>query len=201
MIILASSSPRRRELLETVGYVFEVKPSNFDESALKSAGLPPQLLVEKLAHEKARDVARACGSSDAIVGADTVVVLDGATLGKPADEQDAVRMLRLLSGNTHQVFTGVSIIAGSHEVSFSERTDVEFYDLSDKEIRDYVATGEPLDKAGAYGIQRKGALLVRGIRGDYFNVVGLPIARLARELSKLGIMPSAVARPAGTETR
>ncbi|MEE8716224.1 MAG: Maf family protein [Coriobacteriales bacterium] len=222
MIYLASSSPRRRELLGQVGYEFVVRPSGYDEAPLKAAGLAPDVLVRELASAKALDVARALGAraealvatasdarpNDVVIGADTVVVRDGVVLGKPHDERDAVAMLRSLSGRSHQVLTGVSVVGTApvgndaapgdprqgggvsavvRQVTFCETTTVSFYDLDEARIAAYVATGEPMDKAGSYGIQGLGALLVRGIEGDYCNVVGLPVARLARVLDEMGV--------------
>ncbi len=175
-IILASASPRRRELMAKVAAVDEVIP----------AGAKPDAVVMSLAVQKAQAVADE--NPDAIViGADTVVVLDGEILGKPKSEDNAVELLTALSGRSHTVYTGVAIIHGEKVKNFCEATEVEFYDLSAKEITDYVATKEPLDKAGAYGIQGKGSVLVKKIDGDYFNVVGLPVAKLYRELRDFNV--------------
>ena len=162
-IILASKSPRRQELIRTITDDVEVRVSDVEE-----------ILPEAISPEDAPD--------RVVVGADTVVILDGQVLGKPKDREDAVRMLRALSGKTHTVVTGCSIICGEREVSFGDSTRVEFYPLSDREIDEYIVTGEPFDKAGAYGIQGRGSLFVKGIEGDFFNVMGLPVARLNREL-------------------
>ena len=181
MIILASQSPRRRELLSVITTEFEVIPAVGEEKADRS--LPPSEYVCALAEHKAREVA-ASHSDDIVIGADTVVAIGGEILGKPKDKQDAGRMLALLSGREHSVFTGMCILRHSMNILFCEETRVRFFDLTDNEIKDYIATGEPFDKAGAYGIQGIGALLVSGIEGDYYNVMGLPVGRLARELKK-----------------
>ena len=179
-IILASASPRRRELLALAGFPFTVHASDCDETL--PDGILPQDAVQLLAQRKGRDVLRAAGADCVVVSADTVVALDGVILGKPADDEDAARMMRMLSGKEHEVFTGVFITDGVRETLFYARTSVRFYPLTEREIADYVATGEPADKAGAYGIQGKGCLLCEEIRGDYFNIVGLPVARTARAL-------------------
>ena len=179
MVILASQSPRRKELLRLLVPDFLVEVSQADEAADWSMG--PRQAVEELALRKARAVA-ARHPRDTVIGADTVVVLDGRVLGKPADPEDAARMLRALSGRRHQVCTGAAVVSPAGERSLVSVTQVEMYPLSPEEIRWYVATGEPMDKAGAYGIQGKGCRLVRGIQGDYFTVVGLPVAALARML-------------------
>lgn len=187
-MILASQSPRRKELLERAGFSFTVHAADIDESPLPGE-TPPQL-VERLARSKAHATvpfARKTGD-DLIIAADTVVWSpEVGVLGKPADELDALRMLTLLSGRTHFVTSGVSILLleGSSVVehTFHETTDVTFHPLSDAWLRAYVASGEPLDKAGAYAIQARGAVLVKSIRGDYDNVVGLPLSRLVRELN------------------
>lgn len=179
-MILASQSPRRIELMRDAGYDITVRPADIDESPHPDEA--PFALVERLARMKAA-AAHAAAGGDTVVAADTVVVLDDAILGKPADEVDARRMLRALSGRTHQVATGVCIMRGDSISSFVEVTDVTFYELADEEIAVYVASGEPMDKAGAYGIQgSRGRMLVKRIDGDFYNVVGLPIARLVRAL-------------------
>lgn len=178
-IILASASPRRRELMALAGYDFEVICADINETVPKNAA--PEDVVKSLALQKAQAVAE--NHSDAVVvGSDTVVALDGKILGKPHSEREAAEMLRLLSGRKHKVYTGVAIVCGEKVKTFFDETDVEFYPLSDAEIEAYVATGEPMDKAGSYGIQGKGALLVKGISGDYFNVMGLPISKVYREM-------------------
>ena len=178
-IILASKSPRRQELIRHITEAFEVVVSPVEE--ILPAGIAPEEAPVYLAALKARAVAEE-HPDRLVIGADTVVILDGTILGKPRDAADAERMLRLLSGRTHAVITGCCLIKGGREKRFSQRTEVEFYELTDREIADYIATGEPMDKAGAYGIQEKASLFVKGIAGDYFNVMGLPIGMLNREL-------------------
>ena len=180
-IVLASASPRRRELLQTAGVEFTVCVSDAEERI--PPGTSPHEAVMLLAKQKALAVAKD-RPNDLVIGADTVVVYDGAILGKPADEADAARMLRMLSGRTHTVYTGVCLVSAGSAETFFEQTQVTFYPLTDDEIAAYIATGEPMDKAGAYGIQGRGCTLVRGICGDYFNVVGLPVAALCRRLKQ-----------------
>ena len=182
-IVLASASPRRRELLSSIGLEFDVVESNFDESSVKR-DCGPCNLARVLALEKAKDVYDRLDYG-VVIGADTIVVIEGEILGKPIDEADARRMLELLSGTEHHVYTGVCIKHNNRNIAFAEDTKVRFFDLSDKEISDYIDTGEPFDKAGAYGIQGIGALIVSGITGDYYNVMGLPVGRLARELQNM----------------
>lgn len=178
-IILASASPRRKELLGMICPSFEVVVSTVEE--ILPSGIAAQDAPEYLARLKACDVAKQ--HPDALViGADTSVLIENEILGKPKDADDAKRMLRLLSGAQHQVITGCCLCMGGRVHSFSQTTAVQFYPLSDREIDHYIASGEPFDKAGAYGIQQKGCVLVEGIQGDYFNVVGLPVAKLAREI-------------------
>ena len=185
-IILASASPRRRELLERIGITdFTIAAPNVDESV--EPGLSPADMVERLSLRKARAAASRFGPDELILAADTVVALDGAVLGKPRDGDDAFAMLSALSGREHRVYTGVTVLRGDRAVTQHEETAVTFRALSPEEIRGYIATGEPLDKAGAYGIQGVGALLVSGIRGDYSNVMGLPVFRLGRILSGFGL--------------
>ena len=179
MIILASKSPRRKELLSLSGYEFSIKPTEADETL--PSGIEPDKAVEMLSRIKAAPLNN---GEDIIIGADTVVALDGVIMGKPKDEAEAFDMLKALSGKVHFVYTGVTLMKGDRELTFSEKTEVEFYPLSDEEIKAYTETGEPLDKAGAYGIQGKGGLLIKRINGDYNNVVGLPVSRLLRELKK-----------------
>ena len=182
-LILASQSPRRRSLLEQMGLEFTVISPKIDEDAFSDPD--PAALVQTLSREKALAVAR---REDAVVvAADTVVALDGQILGKPASEAEARAMLTALSGRTHEVYTGVTVCRGDRAVTQAECTQVTFRALSQEEIRQYAATGEPMDKAGAYGIQGLGALLVEGIRGDYFNVVGLPVCLLGRMLADFGV--------------
>ena len=178
-IILASAYPRRSELMTLAGFRFDVICADIDEIVPEKA--LPQEVVMSLALQKAQAVAKDHRKS-AVVGSDTVVALDGKILGKPRSEKEAAEMLRSLSGRIHKVFTGVAIVCGEKVTSFFEETEVEFYPLTDQEILDYVATGEPMDKAGAYGIQGRGAVLVKRINGDYFNVMGLPISKVYREL-------------------
>ena len=184
-LILASGSPRRRELLGKLNLPFEVIVSECDETLPE--GIPADSAAEMLAVRKAAAVAKL--HPDAVViGADTTVILDDEILGKPADEADCKRMLHLLSGRMHKVITGVGIFWAGHSLSFSDETSVQFYPLTDAEIDEYAASGEPYDKAGAYGIQGQGALLVAGIHGDYYNVMGLPVARLTRQLRDLRLI-------------
>lgn len=178
-IILASASPRRQELLKYIVPEFEVKPADIDETLPED--VPAEMAAEYLAVQKARHTAEQYPEC-VVIGSDTVVIVDGVILGKPQDEADAERMLKMLSGKTHKVVTGVCIAHGERTDSFSCETRVTFYPLTDEEIRDYTATGEPMDKAGAYGIQGYGSVLVRGIEGDFFNVMGLPVAALKRRL-------------------
>jgi len=178
-LILASTSPRRRELLAHLGLPFEVVASRFDESLLSPVGLPPADYVTRLAQGKAAEVAARLAAPEAvIIGADTTVVLDGDVLNKPTDPADAARMLRRLSGRTHEVYTGLCIIHGEHVQIAHAVTTVTFDALSDDTIAAYVATGEPLDKAGAYGIQGQGLGFIPRIDGDYYTVVGLPLTLL-----------------------
>lgn len=178
-IILASGSPRRRELLAHIYSEYQVVPADIDETV--PPGTPPQLVGELTACDKTLHVQRQYPNS-LIIGADTVVAVDHLVLGKPADAEDARRMLNLLSGRAHCVYTGVSLRLGTKAHSFTQCTKVWFYPLSEQEITAYIATGEVFDKAGAYGIQGEGCLLVEKLKGDYFNVMGLPVARLSREL-------------------
>ena len=189
-IILASGSPRRKELLEQAGYEFEIEVSDADENI--SADEPGEL-VEQLSFRKAYAVVSNHLKEEencTVIGADTVVVLDGKVLGKPDGESGAVKMLRDLSGRTHQVYTGVSLFLIEQgqvvkNQSFHVCTDVTMRQLSDQEIREYVSTGEPMDKAGAYGIQGKAAVFISGICGDYYNVVGLPVCETLQQLERL----------------
>lgn len=178
-LILASQSPRRRELLGLFGRPFTVRAADIDE---KMQGDP---FREVARVSKAKADATAREMDDIVIAADTIVVCDGVILGKPRDEADAVRMLTMLSGRTHQVMTGVTVQQGNSSISHTEVTDVTFRSLAVWEIEGYVRSGEPMDKAGAYGIQGGAALFVEGIRGDYFNVVGLPVCALGQMLRKL----------------
>lgn len=181
-IVLASSSPRRKELLETAGIEFEIHVRDVDESIPE--GTNPTDAAVMTASKKAKAVA-ADFSDCIVIGADTIVVCDGNILGKPKDSADAVRMLRMLSGREHEVITGVCLICGEDIRSFAKISKVRFYELSDDEINAYVATNEPNDKAGAYGIQGRGCTLVESIDGDYFNIVGLPVAAVVKEINKM----------------
>jgi septum formation protein len=182
-VILASSSPRRRELLRMIGIMHEVIPAEIDESYLP--GEPPIAHAERLAREKGRVIASR--HPDALVlSADTIVVVDGEVLGKPRSRDDAIRMLRILSGRTHTVFTAVAATAGGRTESGTEAVTVTFRPLDDTRIAAYVDTGEPMDKAGAYGIQGYGATIVERIDGDYFAVMGLAIGRLVELARRLG---------------
>lgn len=200
-IILASQSPRRKELLEQIGLEFEICPAKGEEIITKTI---PEEVVMELSKQKAEEVAALVSSfgeshkeittpSDILViGADTVVAYDGEILGKPEDEADAKRMLTMLAGNTHSVFTGVTLVlidksGRAGELVFYEKTDVKMHAMTEKEIDRYIATGEPMDKAGSYGIQGKCAIHIEKIDGDYNNVVGLPIARIYQELKNIGI--------------
>jgi septum formation protein len=185
MLILASASPRRQELLRNAGISFLVQPADIDETPLPDES--PRDCAERLAREKALEVSQE-RPQDQVLGADTIVVVDETILGKPRDAADAARMLRLLSGRTHEVITGVCVvgpIAGDVEQA-SETTRVTMREISDDEIRDYIATGEPMDKAGAYAIQGIAARWIPRIEGDYSSVVGLPVALIYVMLKKRG---------------
>lgn len=177
MIILASQSPRRQELLKLITSDFEIKVSNVDETLPDI--IMPKEAVMYLSKIKAEPFA---DGDDIVIGADTVVALDGKILGKPKSEENAKEMLRFLSGRTHSVFTGVTLASDKKTKTFAVETKVKFFELTNEEIDAYIKTKEPFDKAGAYGIQGYGSLLVEKIDGDYFNVVGLPVSTLAREL-------------------
>jgi septum formation protein len=193
MIVLASASPRRQEILRNAGIPFSVQAADIDETPLKDE--LPRDCAERLAREKALTVWR-MRPGDMVLGADTIVVADGAILGKPVDGDDAVRMLRLLSGRVHQVITGVCVVGGRGDSQLtssepetrtaSETTSVTMNELSDAEIRKYVATGEPMDKAGAYAIQGIASRWIPRIEGDYSNVVGLPMALVYSMLRERG---------------
>jgi septum formation protein len=179
MLVLASASPRRQELLRNAGITFEVQPANIPEDPLP--GEPAKDYVERLAREKALAIASQ-RPQDVVLGADTVVVVDGQLLGKPGDAADAARMLRMLSGRKHEVITGVCIVVRGQSKVASETTRVTVSKLSDKDIAEYVASGEPMDKAGAYAIQGIASRWIPSIEGDYSNVVGLPVALVFRML-------------------
>ncbi|NLM84514.1 MAG: septum formation protein Maf [Clostridiales bacterium] len=195
-IILASKSPRRRELLRLLGFTdFIILPAEGEEAA---SGAPGDA-VRRIALSKARESLgrfRSEGGDDSalVLAADTLVYLDGAPLGKPADEADAVSMLRRLSGKKHFVYTGVALLCRGTERTFFEETAVYFRDMREEEIIGYVKSGEPMDKAGAYGAQGLGAAFIERIEGDFFNVVGLPVCRLSQELKELGILPPALSK-------
>lgn len=181
-LILASGSPRRKEILEQVGISFEVMKSDVEEVITKT---DPAEIVMELSRQKAEDVFGKLDDPAIVLGADTVVAYDGKILGKPEDEEDAKAMLRMLSGKKHSVFTGVTLVSKKGIESFYEETLVEFYPMNEEEIEAYVLSGEPMDKAGAYGIQGKAAAFIKGIQGDYYNVVGLPIAKVIINLQKM----------------
>lgn len=186
-VILASASPRRRELLTQIGIDFEVQVSDVEEHITATV---PCEVVQELSRQKAEAVMAVCGERDAqtlVIGADTVVACGGEILGKPKDAKDAARMLRLLSGRSHEVYIGVTFVydEGRKTFSFYECTKVYFAPMTETEIADYVATGDPMDKAGAYGIQGFCARYITGIEGDYNNVVGLPVGRVYQELKNL----------------
>lgn len=186
-IVLASASPRRKELLEQIGIEPRICPSCKEE--LSGAEKPGKLVME-LARAKAEEIAASCPEGTLVIGADTVVALDGRIMGKPTDEEEAFRMLSSLAGRTHQVYTGAALIlclgkGTFHGSSFYEETQVQVYPMTEEEIRGYIATGEPMDKAGAYGIQGAFAAWIKGIQGDYANVVGLPLGRLYHEMKHL----------------
>lgn len=187
-IILASASPRRRELLEQGGIPFTVIPSQAEE---KITTEQPGQAVEELSYLKCSDIYEKSLGDVLVIGADTVVASEGKILGKPSSQKEAVKMLQSLQGREHEVYTGVTIMARegneNRKKTFHEKTKVVFYPMSDEEIRSYVNTGEPMDKAGAYGIQGKSAVFIKEISGDYNNVVGLPLARLYQELKNMGI--------------
>lgn len=185
-LVLASGSPRRKELLEQMNLTFDIIVSRFEEHI--SLSVTPAELVEQLAYGKASEVFNR--TQDAVVlGSDTVVTLDGDVLVKPDNREHARQMLTALSGRTHTVYSGVSILSEGQQSSFSVATDVTFWELTDSEISQYLDTDEPYDKAGAYGIQGFGAAFVKCIQGDYYSVVGLPISRTLRELAAFGIVP------------
>ena len=191
-VILASLSPRRKELLSLIIGGFDIEAADIDERAIEEslAGSDPLTVSEALAVQKAQAVA-AVHPDDVVIGADTSVIAKGKILGKPQDREDALEMLTMLSGIEHVVATGVAVVFGGKVISFTEETKVKFFDPSpymDKLIEDYIDSRDPYDKAGGYGIQTQGALLVEKIDGDYLNVVGLPVARLARVLHEEGII-------------
>ena len=183
-IVLASGSPRRQELLQRIGITdFEIRVPETEESF--PAGLSPRQVVEYISREKADAVV--CTPDEIVITADTMVFLDDARLGKPTDEADALRMLTALQGRHHTVCTGVTVRQGDHFLTESESTEVYFRPAAEAELLAYIRTGEPMDKAGSYGVQGKGALLVEKLNGDFFNVMGLPVLRLSRMLGQFGV--------------
>ncbi len=183
-VVLASASPRRRDLLDLIGIPHTVKPADVDESL--KVGELPEAYAERLARAKAEKLAAEDGDA-LIIGADTIVVIDDLVLGKPTDMGDAERMLAMLSGRSHTVMTAVAVNYSGKTVSTVEQVDVTFRPLREEEIRSYVETGEPMDKAGAYGIQGFGATIVRRIDGDYFAVMGLSLVRLVALMEEVGV--------------
>ena len=185
-IVLCSGSPRRQELLRRIGIEqFDIRVPQVEETY--PAGLNPRETVEYISREKAEAARRLCAEDEIFITADTMVFLDDARLGKPHDAADALRMLTALQGRRHTVCTGVSVGLGNHLETESEATEVVFRPATEAELRGYIRTGEPMDKAGAYGVQGKGALLVEGLHGDFFNVMGLPVLRLSRMLERFGV--------------
>ena len=184
MLILASNSPRRKELLSMLGYEFVVKASDCDESTDITE---PAELVKELSLRKAKAVK--VDAEDTVIGSDTVVAINGKILGKPLDEKDASDMLRVLSGKTHTVYTGVTVIQNGIEITDTISCEVTFKKITELEILNYIKTGEPMDKAGAYAVQGKGSAFVEKINGDYFAVVGFPCCYVNTVLNKLGIFP------------
>ena len=182
--ILASASPRRKEILSNAGFSFDIIPSEADESINES--LSPEETVKELARRKAQYILERYPDK-VVFGCDTVVAVDAVILGKPENDEDAFRMLKKLSGRSHRVSTGVCVISSEKEICFSQTTQVIFYELSDETIKSYIATGECSDKAGSYGIQGYGSVLVKEIRGDYFSVMGLPASEASRALGEFGI--------------
>ena len=182
-IILASKSPRRKEILEKMGVEFEIDVADVDESV--SGELSPVEAVCEISKRKAKAVAQRRRADEIIVSADTVVVIDGRIIGKPKDKEDAFDIIKSLSGRTHEVYTGFTVCRGNESRTDFEVTKVHFKELCDDDIRRYVETGEPMDKAGAYGIQQKGNLFVEYIHGDYYNVVGFPISKICVTIKEL----------------
>lgn len=180
LFVLASKSPRRKELLKNIGIDAEIMPANIDEDLL--TGLSPEKMVTELSMLKAMDVARSFGKNTFVIGADTVVCVDGEVFGKPENDAEAKAMLKKLSGRSHDVYTGYCVVNCEDGTSVAkyEKTAVYFRNLSEEEIDCYIQTREPMDKAGAYGIQQRGSKFVEKIEGDYFNVVGLPVCALVK---------------------
>jgi len=185
-IVLASASPRRHELIKMVGIKdFKVIADTSDE--ILTPGLTPEEQVNKLSMQKARNVAKKCSKDDMIIAADTLVYLDGEPLGKPDSPSDAEQMLKRLSGRKHSVFTGVTLLKNDDCISKAEKTDVYFREVTEKEIKAYVETGEPMDKAGSYAAQGGAAVYIERIEGDFFNVMGLPLCSLSLMLKEFGV--------------
>lgn len=184
MIILASASPRRQELLRRIGLDFMIIPADIDESS--SFSKPSQIVCD-ICLRKAQYVAESAKTDDIIISADTLVFIDGICLGKPESLDDARRMLKTLSGRTHKVYTGVTVLRNNFKDTRFVVTKVQFKTLCDEEIDGYIKTGEPMDKAGAYGLQGLGALFIEGIEGDYYNAIGLPVRTLYEMLKKFGV--------------
>lgn len=184
-IILASGSPRRKELLTQIGITFEIQKAEGEEVITSDV---PTEVVKELSMQKATEVAGKC-DGDVVIGADTVVATNGQILGKPRDREDAMRMLRLLQGKSHEVITGVTVLLREQQkmINFAEVTTVHVFPMSEEQMKAYVESGEPMDKAGAYGIQGRFAAYVSGIEGDYNNVVGLPVGRLYQEALRAGV--------------
>ena len=184
-LILASASPRRKELLAKTGLSFDIIPAKGEETITKT--IPAEVVME-LSLQKAKEIADMQTEDCIIIGADTIVAKGDTIMGKPKDEADAFRMLDMISDDCHQVYTGVTIIRTGEQaetLTFAEKTDVYLYPISEKDIRAYIESGDPMDKAGAYGIQGDFAVHVKGIQGDYYNVVGLPIGRVYQALQKM----------------
>ena len=192
-VILASQSPRRRELLGLFHIPFTVHAADIDETM--DPAVAPASEVARVSLAKAEAIPRQ--PEDVVIAADTIVVLEEQVLGKPADKEDAVRMLTALSGRDHQVMTGLAVLRGDRKFVHTEITDIHFRALSEREIRDYVATGEPMDKAGAYGIQGGAALFAEKMHGDYYNVMGLPVCRLWQILAQAA--PELLEKPVSGE--
>lgn len=181
-VILASASPRRQELIKLIFDSVEILPADCDETL--PDGIGAREAVEYLSRIKNEASLKLTDEESLVISADTVVAVEDEILGKPVDKEDARRMISLLSGKVHQVYTGVTLSLNGKVKTFSEKTDVEFFSLTEEEIEEYISSSEPYDKAGAYGIQGKAGLLVKGINGDYYNVVGFPVARLKREIEE-----------------
>ena len=181
-VILASASPRRQELIKLIFDSVEILPADCDETL--PDGIGAREAVEYLSKIKNEASLKLTEKENLVISADTVVAVEDEILGKPVDKEDARRMISLLSGKVHQVYTGVTLSLNGKVKTFSEKTDVEFFSLTEEEIEEYISSSEPYDKAGAYGIQGKAGLLVKGINGDYYNVVGFPVARLKREIEE-----------------